>query len=890
MNHENGLYGTGHSTFPPLYDSEPPPLSPGDDSTVATSDLGLFGNFSSTTDTTTDTSEPDWAQFSQIQNDEFSWGTFSPTPYENNTDTVSDTKNVTAVDDPGLSTTNTVNQISSLSYGTQLVMSTISDDMICNESKKKDNTDESGFGLFYKDDNGNPSNENNYLDSKYKDDTIFVGNVEFNSKNNDGNLDFGDFADFDNAESVNDSGTKFANFASFSSSFNYTSVDQGIHSITPAKLCNDGVDLNHQCSPNKTDVVIETEKSRQNEEQPNNLQGESPSLKNLEAAKEKTKSTNQDFVKEEMKYITNSFSKKISDNKTSNELKKKNESESFPTELDQTNLNSLDDSLEKFQLKNEIQIPKSANEIAKSNSDNNSMISKFSNKSESSFGGTFDNSIVNQFNLDNESLKVNHSDTVTVEMNESTSQHNTIDPDMQVFPSETEVSRVFPHRKSEENDLLYNNDNNGARTEHDSVNCLGFIGTQTIISRSAESDNHELQSFSDSKEMKNSDISASMTSLAIEKDLNDNNNEVYLNSESKDFGNFEAFDSGDTTANFDSENIDDSGKFCSIEGEKDAYHKETFKDKKELDSKDQVISSTQTDVNSISGNSFEKSQSVTEIIEANHELDKCGDFVPDFTMEIGERHEHISNEFGEFDTLENKESSNEYGYLKDSSVPSNGEFVDFGDFDSNLSVVIDEQNEGNSNEFNAFSSHEKSGDIDLEGFGDFDSNFPVCANPQDSKDSYEEFNDFSSQTCEDKTVDFGDLRQKNENNDFGAFGDFDSKVEIHESGWSSFTNNTESQDATVEKKVSKHLILMRHCLLFVFLLHEYSFRKKVFSVRCFSVIRFFIYFKELVSSYESFSNFLNGASKYILLSILYDIASGKFTFVDMFGQKFRLFD
>ena len=765
MNHENGLYGTGHSTFPPLYDSEPPPLSPKDDSAVAGADLGPFGNFSSTTDT----NESDWAQFSQIKNDEFSWGKFSPTPYENNTDIVSETKNV-----------NTVNQISPLSYDTQLVMSTISDDMICNENKKKENAGESGFGLFYKDDNGNLSDENNYLDSKYKDNSTFVGNNEFNSKNSSDNLDFGDFTDFDNAESVNDSGTKFSDFASFSS-FNDFNADQRNHSITPPKLRSDGVDQNDQFSPSESDIMTETEKSKQNEEQSNNLLGESPSLKNLEAANEKFHSTNQDFGKEEMKCITNSFSKKFSDNKTRNEHKRASESEPFPTESDQTHLNPLENSLE-------------------INADKNSMMSELSNKSEASFcGGKFDNSTVNQFNIDNESSNVSHSDTVTVEMNESTIQPNTVDPDMQVLTRETEVSGVFPHREFEENYLLYSNNNKGAITEHDSLNCLDFIGTQKIISRSAESDNLESQCFSDSKEMKTSDISASMISLANEKDLNDNNNEVYLNSESKDFGNFEFFDSGDTVENFDSENIDDSGNFCSVEGEKDAYHKETFRDDEELDSKDQVISLTQTDVNSISDDNFEKKQSVTEIIEENHELDNCG-------------------KFGEFDTHENKESSNEYGYFKDSTVTDNDEFGDFGNFDSNLNVVIDEQNEGNSSEFNAFSSPEKSDNIVLDGFGDFDSNFPACVNLHGSKDSNEEFNDFSSQACEDKTTDFGDLQQKNENNDFGTVGDFDSKVKIHESGWSSFTNNTPSQDITVEKEVSKLMILMRHCLFFVFLL------------------------------------------------------------------------
>ena len=845
MNHENGLYGTGHSTFPPLYDSEPPPLSPEDDSAVAGADLGPFGNFSSTTDT----NESDWAQFSQIKNDEFSWGKFSPTPYENNTDIVSETKNVTVIGDPGLSATNTVNQISPLSYGTQLVMSTISDDMICNENKKKENTDESGFGLFYKDDNGNLSDENNYLDSKDKDNSTFVGNVEFNSKNSDENLDFGDFTDFDNAESVNDSGTKFSDFASFSS-FNDFNADQRNHSITPAKLHSDDVDPNDQFSPNESDIMTETEKSKQNEEQSNNLLGESPSLKNLEAANEKFHLTNQDFGKEEMKCITNSFSKKFSDNETSNEHKRASESEPFPTESDQTNLNSLENSLE-------------------INTDKNSMMSEFSNKSEASFcGGKFDNSIVNQFNIDNESSKVSHSDSVTVEMNESASQPNTVDPDMQVLTRETEVSGVFPHREFEENDLLYSNNNKGAITEHDSLNCLDFIGTQKIISRSAESDNLESQCFSDSKEMKTSDISASMISLANEKDLNENNNEVNHNSESKDFGNFEFFDSGDTVANFDSENIDDSGNFCSVEGEKGAYHKETFSDDEELDSKDQVISLTQTDVNSISDDGFEKKQSVTEIIEENHELDNCG-------------------KFGEFDTHENKESSNEYGYFKDSTVTDNDEFGDFGDFDSNLNVVIDEQNEGNSSEFNAFSSPEKSDNIVLDGFGDFDSNFPACVNLQGSKDSNEEFNDFSSQACEDKTTDFGDLQQKNENNDFGTVGDFDSEVKIHESGWSSFTNNTPSQDIAVEKEVSKPMILMRHCLFFVFLLREYYFRKKIFPMRYFNVITFFICFKELVSSYESFSNFLNGASKYILLSILYHVVIGKF---NKFGRKFWMFD
>ena len=180
---------------------------------------------------------------------------------------------------------------------------------------------------------------------------------------------------------------------------------------------------------------------------------------------------------------------------------------------------------------------------------------------------------------------------------------------------------------------------------------------------------------------------------------------------------------------------------------------------------------------------LKKKQSVTEIIEENHELDNCG-------------------KFGEFDTHENKESSNEYGYFKNSTVTDNDEFGDFGDFDSNLNVVIDEQNEGNSSEFNAFSSPEKSDNIVLDGFGDFDSNFPACINLQGSKDSNEEFNDFSSQACEDKTTDFGDLQQKNENNDFGTVGDFDSKVKIHESGWSSFTNNTPSQDIAVEKEVS----------------------------------------------------------------------------------------
>ena len=813
MNHENGLYGTGHSTFPPLYDSEPPPLSPEDDSTVATSDLGLLGNFSSTTDT----NESGWAQFSQTKNDEFSWGTFSPAPYKNNTDAVSETKNITAVCDPGLSTTNTVNQISSLSYGTQLVMSTISDDMICNENKKKENTDESGFGLFYKDDNGNPSNENNYLDLQDKGSTTFVGHDEFNSKNNDGNLDFGDFADFNNVGNVNDSGTEFANFASFSPSFNHTNIDQGNqNSITPAKLCNVGVDLNRQSSLKKMDVMTETEKSRQSEVQSNNLQGESLSVKNLEAVKDGIQPTNKDFGEEEMKYISNSSSKNFSDNKTSSEHKKANENEFFPTELDQTNLNSLDNSFEKFHVKNENQVPKPANEIVKSNSDNNSIISEVFNKSETSFGGgTFDNSIVNQFSVDSESSKISHSDTVTVEINESASQHNTFYPNMEVFPSKAEVSDAFPHRNFEENDLLYDNDIKGARTEHDSVNCSDFMQTQPVVKGSAESNNHELQSFSDSKEMKTSDTSATMIGLAIEKDLNDNNNEVCLNSKSENFGNFEVFDSGNTRINFDSENIDD---FCSIEYEKDAYHKETFKDYEKLDSKDQVISFTQTDINSISGNSFEKAQSVIEIIETNHELDICGDFATDFTEEFDERHEPISNEFGEFDTHENKESSNKHGHLKHSSVPDSGGFGNFSDFGSNLSVVIDKQNEDNSNEFDAFSSPEKLDDIDLDVFGDFDSNFPVCANPQDSKDSNEEFNDFSSQACEDKTTDFGDLQQKNENNDFGAFGDFDSKAEIHESGWSSFANNTPSQDITVEEKVSKHLILMLHCHFFVFLL------------------------------------------------------------------------
>ena len=136
MDPKQTLFGHGQTTFPPMFDKEPPPMN------NESSDDGNWQAFSSSNDVASN----DWSDFSTIpsfnmDNTDMEWGNLSPPPFspdlENHKPIVDEFKQGTS------------------EYSSQLRTSLKNSPVIhgTNVISEVDDSVESGFGLFYKDDN-----------------------------------------------------------------------------------------------------------------------------------------------------------------------------------------------------------------------------------------------------------------------------------------------------------------------------------------------------------------------------------------------------------------------------------------------------------------------------------------------------------------------------------------------------------------------------------------------------------------------------------------------------------------------------------------------------------------------------------------------------------------